>query len=315
MSQDPQPQPEPIEDVFTDWVSGIIEQEVQREVENTDQTENVDIEKVTQRVLERLDIPEQRTEQQVRNIARTMAQEAVANADTGMSENRVIELIDQHSTGLTEKQTIELIEQHVSSPGNSGSNPSDAELASAVGDTLTNIEQTRQAIEFPGRRVGPSKPTGEYHTASLWGIHYSASKGHHFRRAIVDAQEAGSFTATLGKYDGDSLEVVAERDIDVDAGTNVITLNLTAPEGGEYLLTRTGTFPLRRGEWSGWDDHMMEGLQLHNGAKPGDFEDNSYWYYFFSCEIASGPDYHVDGGYPDPSTDANVNTAGYNGGP
>lgn len=85
--------------------------------------------------------------------------------------------------------------------------------------------------------------------------------------ATVDADQAGTFTAVVGEYDGSSFSPVHERDITVDAGINTIEFDM-AIEPGEYLLTRDGSFPLRRGEWSDWESQSRDGLELIGGAHP-----------------------------------------------
>ena len=152
--------------------------------------------------------------------------------------------------------------------------------------------ETTDTLEFPARRVGAA-PRGTQHTASHWGIHFRTERSIHLGEATVDAGESGSFTAVVGTYDGDAaFEPVQQREIDVDAGLNEIDLDMSL-EPGEYLLTRDGGFPLRRGEWSGWESQSRDGLELLGGSKPGDYSDNRFWYYFFDLHVAAHADAHL----------------------
>ncbi|MEM4780742.1 MAG: hypothetical protein QXG03_04165 [Halalkalicoccus sp.] len=93
----------------------------------------------------------------------------------------------------------------------------------------------------------------------------------------------------LGRYDGeDRFEPIAEREIDVEGGEQRIALDMYVPEGGEYLLTRDGSFPLRRGEWDGQISGSGCPIDIIGGSKPGDWDKpNEYWYYFFDLEVAT----------------------------
>jgi hypothetical protein len=162
----------------------------------------------------------------------------------------------------------------------------------ALEAVITRLNRAADALEFPARRVG-SMPRGEQHTASHWGIHFRTERSIHLGETTVDAGESGSFTAVVGEYDGgSSFEPVHEREIDVDSGLNEVDLDMTL-EPGEYLLTRDGSFPLRRGEWSGWESQSRDGLELLGGSKPGDFTDNRFWYYFFDLNVAANADAHL----------------------
>ncbi|MFC7007157.1 hypothetical protein [Halalkalicoccus salilacus] len=166
----------------------------------------------------------------------------------------------------------------------------DTEALDAV---IARLNAAADMLEFPARRVG-SVPRGTQHGASRWGIHFRTERAIHLGRATVDAGESGSFTAVVGAYDGeDRFEPVHEREIDVDSGVNEIDLDM-ALEPGEYLLTREGSFPLRRGEWNGWESQSRDGLELIGGSKPGDFtKPNRYWYYFFDLNVAAHEDAHL----------------------
>lgn len=165
----------------------------------------------------------------------------------------------------------------------------DSEALDAV---IARLNAAADVLEFPARRVGAA-PRGTQHGASHWGIHFRTERPIHLGEATVDADESGSFTAVVGTYDGDAaFEPVHQREIDVDAGLNEIDLDMSL-EPGEYLLTRDGSFPLRRGEWSGWESQSRDGLELLGGSKPGDFSDNRFWYYFFDLHVAANADAHL----------------------
>lgn len=170
----------------------------------------------------------------------------------------------------------------------SESTPTDDELSSL----LTRLNDAADLLEFPARRVGPA-PHGGEHTNALWGVHFRTDRDVHLGTATVHAGESGSFDAVLGEYDGaDRFDPVHERSIDVDAGRNEIVLDM-ALEPGEYLLTRDGSFPLLRADWNGWRRHSRDGFELIGGSKPGDFDDNRYWYYFFDLHVAARADAHL----------------------
>lgn len=166
----------------------------------------------------------------------------------------------------------------------------DSEELDAV---IARLNAIADMLEFPARRIGAT-PRGSDHSASHWGIHFRTEKSIHLGRATVEAGQSGSFTAVVGRYDGDdSFEPVHEREISVDSGINEIELDM-ALEPGEYLLTRDGSFPLRRGEWSGWESQSRDGLELIGGSKPGDYtKPNRFWYYFFDLHVAANADAHL----------------------
>jgi hypothetical protein len=161
----------------------------------------------------------------------------------------------------------------------------------AFDEVLGRLEAAADALEFPARRVG-STPRGEHHTNSNWGIHFETENTIHLGETTVDAGESGTFTAVVGRYDGASrFEPVHERDISVDSGLNTVSLDMDL-EPGEYLLTRDGSFPLRRAEWSGWESQSRDGLSLIGGGHP-EFADNRLWYYFFDLNVAAHEDAHL----------------------
>lgn len=160
----------------------------------------------------------------------------------------------------------------------------------AFDEVLGRLEDAADALEFPARRVG-SAPRGSHHTHTHWGIHFETERAIHLGEATVDAGESGTFTAVVGEYDGSSFDPVHERDISVDSGLNTIDLDM-ALEPGEYLLTRDGSFPLARTEWSGWESQSREGLELHGGGHP-EFSDNRFWYYYFDLNVAAHEDAHL----------------------
>lgn len=160
----------------------------------------------------------------------------------------------------------------------------------AFDEVLGRLEAAAAALEFPARRIG-ANPRGEYHTNSQWGIHFETEKAIHLGEATVDAGESGTFTAVIGEYDGSSFRPVHERDISVDEGISTIDLDM-ALEPGEYLLTRDGSFPLARGEWSGWESQSRDGLELNGGGHP-QFSDNRLWYYYFDLNVAAHEDAHL----------------------
>ena len=162
----------------------------------------------------------------------------------------------------------------------------------AFDEVLGRLEAAADALEFPARRIGAT-PRGAQHGASHWGIHFETENAIHLGEATVDADESGTFTAVVGRYDGgDRFEPVHERNISVDSGLNTISLDMDL-EPGEYLLTRDGSFPLRRAEWSGWESQSRDGLELNGGSKPGDYDDNRFWYYFFDLNVAAHEDAHL----------------------
>ncbi|MDL5363323.1 twin-arginine translocation signal domain-containing protein [Halalkalicoccus sp. NIPERK01] len=161
----------------------------------------------------------------------------------------------------------------------------------AFDEVLGRLERAADALEFPARRIGAT-PRGEQHGATHWGIHFETEKAIHLGEATVDADESGTFRAVVGRYDGDShFAPVHERDVSVDAGLNTIDLDM-ALEPGEYLLTRDGSFPLRRAAWSGWESQSRDGLELKGGANPN-YADNRYWYYYFDLNVAAHEDAHL----------------------
>lgn len=161
----------------------------------------------------------------------------------------------------------------------------------AFDEVLGRLERAADALEFPARRIG-SAPRGEQHAASRWGIHFETDHPIHLGTATVDADQSGTFTAVVANYDGNSqFNPVHQRDITVDAGLNEIDLDM-ALDPGEYLLTRDGGFPLRRGAWSGWESQSRDGLELYGGSKPG-YENNRYWYYYFDLHVAAHEDAHL----------------------
>lgn len=160
----------------------------------------------------------------------------------------------------------------------------------AFDEVLGRLEAAADALEFPARRIG-AYPHGEYHTNTLWGIHFETERSIHLGEATVDAGESGTFSAVVGEYDGNSFSPVHERNITVDAGINTIELDM-ALEPGEYLLTRDGSFPLRRGEWSGWESQSRDGLELIGGAHP-EYTSNQFWYYYFDLNVAAHEDTHL----------------------
>lgn len=162
----------------------------------------------------------------------------------------------------------------------------------ALNEVIARLNGAADALEFPARRIG-SLPRGAQHGATHWGIHFETEQAIHIGIATVDADESGVFTAVIGQYDGNSqFDPVHERDIRVDAGLNEIDLDMVV-EPGEYLLTRDGEFPLRRGGWGGWESQSRDGLELKGGSKPGDYTDNRYWYYYFDLHVAAHEDAHL----------------------
>lgn len=162
----------------------------------------------------------------------------------------------------------------------------------AFDEVLGRLEAAADALEFPARRLGPA-PRGAQHSASHWGIHIETDNAIHLGEATVDADESGTFTAVVGRYDGGNrFEPVHERDISVDSGINTISLDMDL-EPGEYLLTRDGSFPLRRAEYSGWESQSRDGLTLNGGSKPGDYSDNRFWYYYFDLNVAAHAEAHL----------------------
>lgn len=159
-------------------------------------------------------------------------------------------------------------------------------------DVITRLNDVADQLSFPARRIGPA-PGGEEHTTSRWGIHFRTDRNVHLGSATVYAGASGSFAAVLGEYDGnDRFAPVAERSLDVEEGRNEVDLDI-AVEPGEYLLTREGDFPLLRDEWDGWRERSHDGFELIGGSKPGDFDENRLWYYFFHLHVAARPDAHL----------------------
>lgn len=160
----------------------------------------------------------------------------------------------------------------------------------AFDEVLGRLERAADALEFPARRIG-ANPRGAQHTNSHWGIHFETEKPMHLGEATVDAGESGTFTAVVGEYDGSGFSPVHERAISVDSGLNTIDLDMQL-DPGEYLLTRDGSFPLRRAEWSGWESQSRDGLELKGGAHP-DYSGNRFWYYYFDLNVAAHEDAHL----------------------
>ncbi|WP_245998701.1 hypothetical protein [Halalkalicoccus subterraneus] len=160
----------------------------------------------------------------------------------------------------------------------------------AFDDVLGRLEAAADALEFPARQVGPA-PQGTQHGATRWGIHFETERSIHLGEATVDAGQSGTFTAVVGEYDGSSFSPVHERNIGVAEGINTIDLDM-ALEPGEYLLTRDGSFPLRRSEWSDWESQSRDGLELIGGAHP-DYASNQFWYYYFDLNIAANENTHL----------------------
>lgn len=184
------------------------------------------------------------------------------------------------------------LEPYLDIPGGDGGVEVDPDQLRAVvreelADIRENMEGHAEAFEFPARRVGPTEPAGDYHAASMWGVHFKAGRECYIRSARIDAREAGTFTAQVGRFDGSSFEVVDETTVSAEQGKQRVTLDLQVPDAGEYLLTRPEEFPLRRSAWNGWDDILVDNLRLIGGNNPGDYPSNSYYYYFADCEFVA----------------------------
>lgn len=166
-------------------------------------------------------------------------------------------------------------------------------------EILDRAERAVNSVEFPPRRLGPG-PIGEYHKADGWGVHFATNRTLHLGRATVDAESAGTFTATLAAYDGQNqFDPVQSREIKVSSGKQRVNLDFTVPKAGEYILVREGELPLRRGQWPGWGQSSRDGLLLHGGSKAGDFtKPNDYWYYFFDLSVAVEKGVHL----PEPTS-------------
>ena len=205
-------------------------------------------------------------------------------------------------TGRSDEEIRQLIREYVDEHGSGGSGDglTRAEVERIVTASLDDLDITgfdeeviervrhhAEALDFPARKVGPSEPTGDYHSVGMWGIKFATGRGCYIREATVDAATGGSFTAVLGETDGiDQFDQVDSTTISVDEGVQRVTLDLEVPSEGYWLLAREGGPPLRRGQWNGWDDHMVDNLRLRAGDKPG-FEENSNWYYFFDMEMTA----------------------------
>ena len=154
-------------------------------------------------------------------------------------------------------------------------------------EIIERVRYHSEALDFPARRVGPSKPIGDYHAVDMWGVKFYTGRECYIRSATVDAAEAGSTTVVLGETDGvDKFEQVDSTKVSLDKGVQHVTLDLEVPKKGYWLLARKGGPGLRRGQWNGWDDHMVDNLQLVKGDKPG-FEENNYWYSWFNLEMTA----------------------------
>lgn len=157
---------------------------------------------------------------------------------------------------------------------------------------ITRLNDAADRLGFPARRVGPA-PGGDEHTTPLWGLHFRTDRDVHLGPTVVHAGESGSFTAVLGEYDGgDRFDPVVERSLDVEEGRNDLDLDMDV-EPGEYLLTREGDLPLLRDEWDDWKGQSHDGFELIGGSKPGDFDENRQWYYFFHLLVAAHADAHL----------------------
>lgn len=217
----------------------------------------------------------------------------------GLTEEDVIQLIEEHgSGGLSEDDVVQLIDEHAS--GGDGLTRDEVEnvVVAALEDVdvggefnsevLERVRYHAEALDFPARRVGPAEPTGDYHANPHWGIHFRTGRECYIRSAMIDAKESGSFRVQLGTYDGDEFEVTDETTIeDVEKGEQRVDLGLQVPNEDEYLLATPDDFPLRRGRFSDWDDHMVDNLCLIGGDRSGDFDPNDYWYKLFDLEITA----------------------------
>lgn len=176
--------------------------------------------------------------------------------------------------------------------GNGGTIPD--EHLERLTEIIERADRAVSGVEFPPRRIGPS-PVGDYHTADGWGIHFSTNRELHFGNATVDSRDPGTITATLAEYDGGhQFDPIERREIDVEAGVQRVTLDMSIPAAGEYILVREDDHPLRRGRWDGWELASRDGLLMHGGSKAGEYtKPNDYWYYFFNLSVAISEDAHL----------------------
>ena len=191
----------------------------------------------------------------------------------------VAEYVDEHveSGGLSRDDVEQIVTSALA----------DLDIKGFDEEVIERVRYHSEALDFPARRVGPSKPIGDYHDVDMWGIKFYTGRECYIRSAVVDAAESGTTTVVLGETDGvDKFEQVDSTKVSVEKGVQRVTLDLDVPKKGYWLLARKGGPPLRRGKWNGWQDHMVDGLRLRSGDKPG-FEENDYYYNWFDLEMTA----------------------------
>lgn len=212
----------------------------------------------------------------------------------GRSDEELIDLIKQHAPGGDSERLDALIER--------------AERA------LARLELTT-GLRGETITVGPKAPTSDdsYHTNPLWGVHFSTEHDIHLGRTTIDSLSSGEFTIVCYRYEAGELRAVAgEQTIRANGHEQRVPLEMSL-DPGEYLLTRPvpGTrddvggarqdlpdiafYPndeavslRRRADYDGWEDDSTHGLTWYGGANPS-FNDNKYWYYWFSTEVTVDP--------------------------
>lgn len=203
----------------------------------------------------------------------------------------VLDVIDERGPvegeGITREDAIEIAKEH------GGIDPeTKARLDTALGRTEAALGELENKM---ARRVGPSSPSGDYHTHPGWGLHFTLDRPYTFGTTKVDGLTSGTVNVELFEYDGDVGDLVAEKEVRVPRGGESVTVDLEMDEipPGEYLLTRDyeNTPPqddrvsLRRQEgYALWDEDSGVGLALH-GSGHNDFSDNENWYYFFDLGV------------------------------
>ena len=150
--------------------------------------------------------------------------------------------------------------------------------------------------------VGPFHD-GEWHDSTAgdgsFGVVMWLDEDVEILSAVVasDVDEPTDLPVELREYnDGaEKPPVVDNTVVTVSGGVERIDLNLNVPDTGEYVLCRGAQddpVPLRRiGEYTNWDDHSRDAIELRQGTNAGvdgDYGSEEYYYYFFDIAFRDG---------------------------